>query len=80
MAVYFKGMTTEEISHMTMKMVQTGQQFDLSAIPGIKVDKTFDWWCGRQKVTLVLCLWLQVSSAVCPKWAVVAWDTQVGPR
>ncbi len=30
MAVYFKGMTTEEISHMTMKMVQTGQQFDLS--------------------------------------------------
>ena len=38
MAVYFKGMTTEEISHMTMKMVQTGQQFDLSAIPGIKVD------------------------------------------
>ena len=39
MAVYFKGMTTEEISYMTMKMVQTGQQFDLSAIPGIKVDK-----------------------------------------
>ena len=37
MAVYFKGMTTEEISHMTMKMVQTGQQFDLSAIPGTKV-------------------------------------------
>ena len=39
MAVLFKGMTTEEISHMTMKMVQTGQQFDLSAIRGIKVDK-----------------------------------------
>ena len=27
MAVYFKGMTTREISDLTMKMVQTGQEF-----------------------------------------------------
>ena len=39
MAVYFKGMTTREISDLTMNMVKTGQEFDLSAIEGIKVDK-----------------------------------------
>ena len=35
MAVYFKGMTTREISDLTMNMVKTGQEFDLSAIEGI---------------------------------------------
>ena len=39
MAVYFQGMTIDEISDLTMNMVKTGQEFDLSPIEGIKVDK-----------------------------------------
>lgn len=39
MAVYFRGMTKEELTTFTMLMAQSGEMVDLSKIEGIKVDK-----------------------------------------
>lgn len=39
MAVYFTGMTKEEVSYLTLAMAHSGDMLDLSAINGVKVDK-----------------------------------------
>lgn len=39
MAVYFKGMNARETADLTMEMARSGDQMDLGAIHGIKVDK-----------------------------------------
>ncbi|HIH50475.1 TPA: thymidine phosphorylase, partial [Candidatus Micrarchaeota archaeon] len=39
MAVYFKGMTDREVSSLTECMLRSGDTVDLSAVPGVKVDK-----------------------------------------
>jgi pyrimidine-nucleoside phosphorylase len=39
MAVFYSGMTDREVSAFTDRMIQSGESVDLSAVPGVKVDK-----------------------------------------
>jgi pyrimidine-nucleoside phosphorylase len=53
MAVYFQGMNFEETTDLTLAIMNSGRVFNLSSIPGMKIDKHSTGGVG-DKVSLIL--------------------------